>query len=123
MSKVTDESGIMQAIIQERYGSAEVLEFRAVKKPTPQPDEVLIKVHAAGVDRGTWHLMEGKPYLLRIFGYGLRRPKVTIPGHDVAGIVRRWGRKSPNSTSETSCSVPAADRSPNMRLAKRHCSL
>ncbi|NYE94537.1 NADPH:quinone reductase-like Zn-dependent oxidoreductase [Psychromicrobium silvestre] len=91
MSKVTDESGIMQAIIQERYGSAEVLEFRAVKKPTPQPDEVLIKVHAAGVDRGTWHLMEGKPYLLRIFGYGLRRPKVTIPGHDVAGIVEAVG--------------------------------
>ncbi len=83
-----DDAGAkMRAITQDRYGSAEVLELQVVDRPTPRSDEVLIDVHAAGVDRGTVHLMTGTPYLIRLAGYGLTRPKNTIPGLDVAGRV------------------------------------
>jgi NADPH:quinone reductase-like Zn-dependent oxidoreductase len=76
----------MQAIIQDRYGSPATLELRTVTRPEPADDEVLIEVHAAGVDRGVEHLMTGEPYLVRL-GFGLRRPKQPIPGLDVAGRV------------------------------------
>lgn len=76
----------MQAIVQDRYGSADVLELRTVNRPEPADDEVLIEVHAAGVDRGVEHLMTGEPYLVRL-GFGLRRPKQPVPGFDVAGRV------------------------------------
>ncbi len=82
---VTD--GQMHAIVQDRYGSADVLEFTTLPRPTPKADEVLIEVVAAGVDRGTCHLMTGTPYLIRLVGYGLTRPKRNIPGSDVAGRV------------------------------------
>ncbi len=77
----------MQAITQDRYGSADVLELASVARPTPKPDEVLVEVVAAGVDRGTCHLMTGTPYLIRIAGFGLTRPKNSVPGLDVAGRV------------------------------------
>jgi NADPH:quinone reductase-like Zn-dependent oxidoreductase len=77
----------MKAIVQDRYGSADVLELREVEKPQPGDDEVLIRVHAAGVDPGVWHLMTGKPYLVRAMGFGLRKPKFRIRGSDAAGIV------------------------------------
>jgi len=77
----------MRAITQDRYGSADVLALGTVDRPTPDPDEVLIEVVAAGVDRGTCHLITGTPYLIRIAGYGLIRPKRKIPGLDVAGRV------------------------------------
>ena len=80
----------MHAIVQARYGSADVLEFRTVARPEPAPDEVLIEVHAAGVDRGVEHLMTGHPYLLRA-AFGLRRPKQPTPGLDVAGRVVALG--------------------------------
>lgn len=76
----------MRAIVQDRYGSADELELRAVARPEPAADEVLIEVHAAGVDRGVEHLMTGEPYLVRL-GFGLRRPKQPTPGLDVAGRV------------------------------------
>jgi NADPH:quinone reductase-like Zn-dependent oxidoreductase len=76
----------MQAIVQDRYGSADVLELRTVTRPEPADDEVLIEVHAAGVDRGVEHLMTGEPYLVRL-GFGLRRPKQPTPGLDLAGRV------------------------------------
>ena len=76
----------MQAIVQDRYGSADALELRTVTRPEPAADEVLIEVHAAGVDRGVEHLMTGEPYLVRL-GFGLRRPKQPVPGFDVAGRV------------------------------------
>ncbi len=82
---VTDEQ--MHAIVQDRYGSADVLEFTTVPRPTPKADEVLIEVVAAGLDRGTCHLMTGTPYLIRLVGYGLTKPKRNIPGSDVAGRV------------------------------------
>lgn len=79
--------GQMHAIVQDRYGSVDVLEFRSVPRPTPQADEVLIEVVAAAVDRGTCHLMTGTPYLVRLAGFGLTKPKRNILGSDVAGRV------------------------------------
>jgi len=80
-------SPTMRAIVQHRYGSAEVLEVDTIERPAIATSEVLIEVHAAGVDRGTWHLMTGMPYLVRLAGYGITRPKDTTPGLDVAGRV------------------------------------
>lgn len=80
----------MRAVVQERYGHADVLELREVPTPRPGADEVLIEVHAAGVDRGVEHLMTGEPYLVRL-GFGLRRPRQPIPGLDVAGRVVALG--------------------------------
>ena len=82
----------MKAIIQDNYGSAEVLELRDVEKPRPGDDELLIRVHAAGLDPGVWHLMTGLPYLVRLMGFGLRKPKIRIRGTDVAGTVEVAGR-------------------------------
>lgn len=77
----------MRAIVQDRYGSADVWRLEHIEPPTPGEDEVLIRVHAAGLDRGTWHTMTGQPYLMRVMGFGFRRPKQRVPGLDVAGVV------------------------------------
>lgn len=81
----------MKAIVQDRYGSADVLQLRDIDMPAFSDDEVLVKVHAAGVDPGVWHLMTGLPYLTRVMGFGLRRPKDPVRGRDVAGIVEAVG--------------------------------
>jgi NADPH:quinone reductase-like Zn-dependent oxidoreductase len=81
----------MEAIVQDVYGSTEVLTFKDVAQPEVGNKEVLVRVHAAGVDRGAWHLMTGRPYLLRIAGYGLRRPKNPVRGREVAGVVEAIG--------------------------------
>ena len=81
----------MKAIVQDRYGSAETLEYRDIEEPGVGPGEVLVRVHAAGVDRGVWHLMAGLPYLVRIMGFGFRKPKQRVPGMDVAGRVEGVG--------------------------------
>ena len=82
----------MKAIVQDTYGSPDVLELRDIAMPVVGDDEVLVRVHAAGVDPGVWHLMSGLPYLVRIMGYGLRKPKVRIRGRDVAGRVEAVGK-------------------------------
>ena len=76
----------MKAIVQDTYGSPDVLKLREIDKPKVGDDEALVRVHAAGVDRGVWHLMTGLPYLTRL-AFGLRAPKTPFPGMDVAGIV------------------------------------
>ncbi|HEY8826411.1 MAG TPA: NAD(P)-dependent alcohol dehydrogenase [Jatrophihabitantaceae bacterium] len=76
----------MRAIVQDTYGSADVLRLARITPPEIAEDEVLLHVHAAGLDRGTWHLMTGRPYLLRLVS-GIRRPKNPVPGVDVAGTV------------------------------------
>jgi NADPH:quinone reductase-like Zn-dependent oxidoreductase len=81
----------MKAVVQDTYGSADVLEVRDIAKPAPPDDEVLVRVRAAGVDPGVWHLMTGRPYLVRVMGYGLRTPKVGVRGRDVAGRVAAVG--------------------------------
>ncbi len=78
---------VMRAIVQDHYGSAAVLHLGEIERPDIAPNEVLLKVRAAGMDRGTWHVMAGQPYLMRLIGYGLRRPKNPVPGLDVAGTV------------------------------------
>jgi NADPH:quinone reductase-like Zn-dependent oxidoreductase len=86
------EPAAMKAIVQDRYGSADVLGLGDVDMPVPKDDEVLLRVHAAGVEPGVWHLMTGMPYLVRLLGYGLRRPKVRVRGRDVAGRVEAVGK-------------------------------
>ena len=78
---------MMQAIVQDSYGSADVLRSAQIERPEIADNEVLVRVHAAGLDRGTWHLMTGTPYLMRIMGFGFRGPKNRVPGIDVAGTV------------------------------------
>jgi NADPH:quinone reductase-like Zn-dependent oxidoreductase len=77
----------MKAIVQDIYGSAEVLHLEEIERPSIKSDEVLVEVRAAGLDRGTWHLMVGKPYLIRIMGFGFRAPKQPISGLDLSGTV------------------------------------
>jgi len=77
----------MRAIVQHVYGSADRLHLSEIEKPIIAADEVLVQVRAAGVDRGTCHLMRGQPYLIRILGFGFRGPKNHVPGLDVAGTV------------------------------------
>jgi NADPH:quinone reductase-like Zn-dependent oxidoreductase len=81
----------MKAIVQERYGSPDVLELRDVDKPVPDADEVLVRVRAASVNALDWHYMRGDPYLMRAT-LGLRGPKVNIRGRDFAGVVEAVGR-------------------------------
>ena len=81
----------MKAIVRDVYGSTDVLEFRNVDRPEIAEDEVLVRVHAAGVDRGVWHVMTGLPYPIRLAGYGLRAPKNPTLGADVAGVVESVG--------------------------------
>ena len=87
------QSDTMRAVVQDAYGSTEVLHVSRADVPVTADDEVLIRVHAAGVDRGTWHLMTGRPYLMRVIGFGFRRPKNRVPGLDVAGTVESVGAK------------------------------
>lgn len=80
----------MKAIVQDRYGSADVLRLEDIDVPVPGDDDVLVRVHAAGVDPSVWHLMTGLPYLVRL-GFGLRAPKHRVRGLDVAGQVEKIG--------------------------------
>ncbi|MEH0983087.1 NAD(P)-dependent alcohol dehydrogenase [Micromonospora sp. CPCC 205556] len=81
----------MKAIAQDGYGPPQVLELRDVDVPTVGDTDVLVRVRAAGVDPGVWHLTTGLPYPVRL-GYGLRRPRHRIPGMDLAGVVEAVGR-------------------------------
>ncbi|MDQ0692709.1 NAD(P)-dependent alcohol dehydrogenase [Arthrobacter sp. W4I7] len=82
---------MMKAIVQDVYGSADVLKLRDIARPGPGDGQVLLRVRAAGVDQGVWHLMTGLPYLVRLFGYGLKKPKVPVRGREVAGVVEAVG--------------------------------
>lgn len=80
----------MRAVAQDVYGPASVLELREIERPTPAADEVLVRVHAAGVNPLDWHLMRGDPFLVRLMS-GLRRPANSVRGADVAGVVEAVG--------------------------------
>src|SRR5512132_1050245 len=80
----------MKAIEQDRYGSADVLEFRDIEEPTVGENDVLVRVHAAGSGPDVWHLMTGMPYMARL-AIGFRRPKIRVRGWDVAGTVEAVG--------------------------------
>lgn len=87
----TATTATMRAIVQDRYGSSDAWQLTDTNRPEIEPHEVLIRVHAAGLDRGTWHQMTGLPYLMRIMGFGLRAPKHRVPGLAVAGTVAAVG--------------------------------
>jgi NADPH:quinone reductase-like Zn-dependent oxidoreductase len=82
----------MKAIVQRVYGSADVLEFVDIDKPIVGDNDVLVRVAAAGLHVGDWHVMTGRPYMLRVIGFGLLVPKVRVRGIDVAGTVAAVGR-------------------------------
>jgi NADPH:quinone reductase-like Zn-dependent oxidoreductase len=81
----------VKAIVRDAYGSVEVLRLAATAKPVAREGEVLVRVHAAGVDQGVWHLMTGTPYAMRLMGFGVRAPKNPLLGYDVAGRVDEVG--------------------------------
>jgi NADPH:quinone reductase-like Zn-dependent oxidoreductase len=81
----------MKAIMQETYGSTDVLREGDIEKPSVGDNEVLVRVEAASVHLGVWILMTGRPYVMRM-ATGIRRPKQSIPGTDVSGIVEAVGK-------------------------------
>jgi NADPH:quinone reductase-like Zn-dependent oxidoreductase len=91
---MTDDMKTMKAIVQEEYGDApeDVLRLAEIARPTIADDEILVRVRAASVDRGTWHIMTGRPLAIRVAGFGLRRPKAANPGRSVAGTVESVGK-------------------------------
>jgi len=83
---------MMKAIVCPSYGPADVLKLTEIEKPTPKDDEVLVEVHAASVNAADWHIMRGKPSMMRLMGVGLLKPKNKILGSDIAGQVEAVGR-------------------------------
>ncbi len=82
----------MKAILSMKYGSPEVLQLKEIDKPAPNDNEVLVKVYTASVNAGDWHLLRGKPSLMRLMGFGFLKPKNTILGSDIAGQVEAVGK-------------------------------
>ncbi|WP_112248515.1 NAD(P)-dependent alcohol dehydrogenase [Kribbella monticola] len=80
----------MEAVVQDRYGPADVLRIEEIARPQVAPGQVLLRVRAAGLDKSVWHLMVGRPYLLRLV-FGLRGPKLRVRGSEVAGTVVEVG--------------------------------
>src|ERR1700712_2341194 len=89
-SATASAPGTMQAVVRDRYGSSEVLRLASIARPRVADHEVLVRVHAAALDRGVWHLMTGKPYLLRL-AFGIRSARNPVAGGDLAGTVVQVG--------------------------------
>ena len=91
----TAAAATMTAIAQDDYGTAPeaLLRLAEITRPAIADDEILVRVRAASVDRGTWHLMAGLPYPMRLAGFGLRKPKAPNPGRSLAGTVESAGPK------------------------------
>ena len=89
----TADGETMTAVVQEAYGPEpeDVLRLAEITKPTAGANEVLVRVHASSVDRGTWHVMSGLPYAIRLAGFGFRTPKAINPGRSLAGTVEAVG--------------------------------
>jgi NADPH:quinone reductase-like Zn-dependent oxidoreductase len=81
----------VQAIVQDVYGPPEVLHLSEIGRPVAGDGDVLVRVRAAGVDPSVWHLTTGRPYVARLMGLGLRRPRSRVRGWDVAGVVEAAG--------------------------------
>src|SRR5215207_5580173 len=95
----------MQAVVQETYGSADVLRLAQIPQPEIADNELLVRVRAAGIHIGDEHSMTGQPYLMRLMGFGLRAPTARVRGSDVAGIVQAVGTNVSRSRSATRCSA------------------
>jgi NADPH:quinone reductase-like Zn-dependent oxidoreductase len=81
----------MKAIVHDEYGPPDVLRLDEIEKPEPRDGEVLVRVYAAGVDAGVWHLTAGRPWFARLMGMGVRRPRHRVRGLDLAGVVEAVG--------------------------------
>jgi NADPH:quinone reductase-like Zn-dependent oxidoreductase len=81
----------MKALTQHRYGTTEAVKLRDIDRPDPHEGHVLVRVVAAGMDRGAQHFMTGEPYLMRLLGFGLRAPSVAVPGTNFAGVIESVG--------------------------------
>jgi NADPH:quinone reductase-like Zn-dependent oxidoreductase len=92
---MTPDASAMKAVVQDEYGTeaGDVLRLEEVGKPRIGRGDVLVRVSAASVDRGTWHLMTGLPYPVRLAGFGLRAPKALNPGRSVAGTIELVGKE------------------------------
>ena len=106
----------MRAVVRDVYGSVDVLRIEETAKPVADEREVLVRVLAAGVDQGVWHLMVGMPYAMRVAGFGLRAPKNPLLGYDVAGRVEAVGADAGRSDLGTRCSGRAVVLSPTLPL-------
>src|SRR5215211_4465960 len=84
----------MKAIVQDVYGPPDVLQLREIDKPQITDDEVVVRVHAAGVGRDVWHVMTGLPYPIRLAGFGFRAPKNPVIGSDLSGVVEVLGKNA-----------------------------
>lgn len=102
----------MKAVVRDRYGSADVLEFRDVERPTLARGDVLVRGRAAGLDRGDWHVMLGQPHLMRL-AFGVQRPKDPRLGRSLAGVVEAVGADVTGWAPGTRCSASATARSPS----------
>ncbi len=81
----------MKAIVQERFGPPEVLRLADIDPPEPGADDVLVRVHAAALNPADWHILRGDPYVARLMGIGLTKPKNPVAGSDAAGVVEAVG--------------------------------
>lgn len=113
----------MKAIVHDAYGSPDVLRLREIERPVVGDDEVLVRVHAAGLDQGVWHIMAGLPYPIRLAGYGLRAPKNPVPGSDAAGRVEAVGenvnRFQPGDEVFGTAAAPSPSMPPLERTGSR----
>ena len=82
----------MKAIINKKYGSPDIMELREIVRPEPKSNEILVRVLAASVNKADWHILKGKPFLVRLMS-GLTKPKYHVLGADIAGVVERVGAK------------------------------
>ena len=82
----------MKAIVRTKYGSPDILELLEINKPDPLDNQVLVRVHAAAVNPLDWHILRGEPFLVRLMGFGLLKPKHQILGADMAGRVEAVGK-------------------------------
>jgi len=81
----------MKAIVYEKYGSPDNLKLKEIEKPLPVEGEVLVKVHAASLNAFDWHVMRADPFVIRLMGFGLTKPKNKVPGADFAGVIEAVG--------------------------------
>jgi len=82
----------LKAIVRTKYGSPDVLRLQEIDKPDPMDNQVLVRVHAASVNPLDWHILRGEPFLVRLMGFGLLKPKHQILGADMAGRVEAVGK-------------------------------
>lgn len=82
----------MKAIVYTQYGTPDVLRLQEVEKPSPKDDDVLVKIHAASVNKSDWLRLTGKPFITRLFTGGPLQPQLNILGSDIAGTVEAVGR-------------------------------